>query len=288
MTYRKSPRRGMILLIVLGMLALFSLLAVTYVVFSSQSKTASIALANSSYRGTNSSTLMNQVVKQVVRGTNDKRSSLWGQSVLEDLYGRLLDRNGNAIAFTNAGVQVGNWPSDSALQRNQAVSLIGTQFIRFPIRLPNDDNAGTPIPTEEDSLRTRIITFVEGPLRGLSFRVVRHVTENPSTFNKLTITPANSVPPNVDPVANAFAPENRVMDQFLYIDFSDAPNAMVSVPAITGPPAFPPRQVSLREAVTTPVILNALFYLNTATGYRFILNTPMRSGTGYGRTAAYS
>lgn len=288
MTYRKSPRRGMILLIVLGMLALFSLLAVTYVVFSSQSKTASIALANSSYRGTNSSTLMNQVVKQVVRGTKDKRSGLWGQSILEDLYGPLLDRDGNAIAFTNAGVQVGNWPSDSAMQRNQAVSLIGTQFIRFPIRLPNDvDDMGTPIPTEEDSLRTRIITFVEGPLRGLSFRVVRHVTENPANLNKLTITPANTVPPNVDPVANAFAPEKRVMDQFLYIDFSDAPNTMVSVPAITGPPAFPPRQVSLREAVTTPVILNALFYLNATTGYRFILNTPMRSGTGYGRRAAY-
>lgn len=288
MIHRKSPRRGMILLIVLGMLALFSLLAVTYVVFAGQSRSASFVLANSAYRGTNSSTLMNQVVKQAVRGTQDKRSALWGQSLLEDLYGPMLDNNGNVIPFANAGVQVGNWPADGAIQRNQAVSLIGTQFIRFPIRLPNDDNAGTPIPTEEDSLRTRIITFVEGPLRGLSFRVVRHVTEDPSTLNKLTITPANTVPATVDLVASQIDPQNRVMDQFLYIDFSDAPNAMVSVPAITGPPSFPPRQVSLHEAVTTPVILNALFYLNEFSGYRFILNTPIRSGTGYGRAAAFS
>ena len=63
MAGRKSPRRGMILLIVLGMLALFSLLAVTYVVFSSQSKSASIVLANSEYRGTNNATLMNQVAR---------------------------------------------------------------------------------------------------------------------------------------------------------------------------------------------------------------------------------
>jgi hypothetical protein len=72
MTYHRTPRRGMVLLIVLGMLALFSLLAVTYVVFSSQSRQSSVVLANSDYRGTNNATLMNQVVKQVLRGTDEE------------------------------------------------------------------------------------------------------------------------------------------------------------------------------------------------------------------------
>lgn len=283
MTYRKSPRRGLVLLIVLGMLALFSLLAVTYVVFSSQSRTTSVALANSAYKGTNSSTLMNQVVKQVVRGTQDSKSPFWGQDILGDLYGPLIDNNGNLITFPNSGVQVGNWPSSTVGIRHQAATLIGTQFIRFPIRLPNDANSGTPRPTEEDSFRNRIITFIEGPLRGMTFRVVRHVTENPATANKLTITPAMTPPPG-DAVAFAFSPPERVMDQYFYIDYSDAANAVVTIPGT------PPRQVSLQEAITTPVLLNSLFYndMSAGPGYRFFINPVMRSGTGYGRANAFS
>lgn len=285
MTYHRTPRRGMVLLIVLGMLALFSLLAVTYVVFSSQSRSSSVVLANRDYRGTNHATLMNQVVKQVLRGTDDKKSGLWGQGVLEDLYGPLVDSSGNMISFPNAGIQVGNWPSDMAAQRNAMVTFVGGQFIRFPIRMPNDDNAGTPIPTEEDSLRNRIITFVEGPLRNMSFRVVRHVTEDPSTSppTKLTITPANS-PPATDTVANAFAPQNRVMDQYLYIDYSDFSSTVITVPGT------PPRQVQLQEIVNTPALLNAIFYpnINVGFGYRFFMNPVMRSGTGYGRTSHFS
>jgi hypothetical protein len=284
MTNRKSSPRGMVLLIVLGMLALFSLLAVTYVVFASQSRTSSVVLANSAYRGTNSSTLMNQVVKQVVRGTQDKQSGLWGQGLLEDLYGPLIDNNGNLIPFANAGVQVGNWPSDSQMQRNQLPLLIGTQFLRFPFRLPNDVSGTTPIPTEEDSLRSRIITFLEGPLAGMSFRVVRHVTEDASQTNhpKFTITPADPVTPADDQVASAIPPRQRVMDQFLYIDISSAPNAMVTIPGT------PPRQVTLRDAVNNSSLLAALFYQNINRGYRFFLNPMMRSGTGYGRAAAFS
>lgn len=292
MAGRKSPRRGMILLIVLGMLALFSLLAVTYVVFSSQSKSASIVLANSEYRGTNNATLMNQVARQIVRGTQDRYSSLRGHSLLDDLYGQTLSSSGTTIQFSNSTIQIGNWASDSLPIRNVQVQNFGNHgLVRFPVRLLNDLDGSNNPTMEEDSCRNRVLTFVDGPLAGMSFRVRRHVTED-SAGNKLVFTPATT-----DPFFPAFpvgpAANRRAMDHYFYIDIADAGNGIVTLPP--GPSGAFSLQVSLSDAISNSAFMQRLFYADPFTdptvpraGFRFFLNSSVRSGTGYGRTAAFS
>ncbi|MEY4566789.1 MAG: hypothetical protein RLY14_1759, partial [Planctomycetota bacterium] len=280
MNNRPTPRKGMILLIVLGMLALFSLLAVTYVVFSSQSRTASVALANRDYRGTNSSTLMDQVVKQVVRGTQDPGSALWGHDLLGDLYSHQVDGNGRPLYDLT---QVGNWPADGAILRNQAPILVSNQFVRFPIRLPNDVSGMNSVVTEEDSLTGRLITFTSGPLSGRTFRIVKHLADDMRAA-PLSLTPADPVPPAVDPEANGLAPQARVVENYIYIDLSEAENSLVQLPQI---PPVPPRSVSLRQAVSNPLALRSLFYNNNF-GHTFLINDPVRTGSGYGRSGQYS
>ncbi len=87
----RTEKRGLILLVVLGMLSLFSLLSVTYVVFSSSARTASLQMARRDFRGTPPDRLIDQAIRQVIRGTKDVDSVLWRQSLLEDLYGSLED-----------------------------------------------------------------------------------------------------------------------------------------------------------------------------------------------------
>lgn len=281
MNNRPTPRKGMILLIVLGMLALFSLLAVTYVVFSSQSRTASVALANRDYRGTNSSTLMDQVVKQVVRGTQDTGSALWGHDLLGDLYGHQVDGNGQPVYDLT---QVGNWPADGAISRHQQPIFVSNQFLRFPIRLPNDIAFGSPVVTEEDSLTGRLITFTGGPLAGRTFRIVKHVADD-MRAPPYNLTPADPVPPNVDPEANGLPPLLRVIENYIYIDISEAENSLVQLPQI---PPLPPRSVSLRQAAGNNIAIRSLFYNTNGSGYTFLINDPIRSGTGYGRSGIFA
>ena len=64
-------RSGLILLVVLGMLSLFSMLAITYVVFSSQSRSSSLTIARKEFRGTPPSRLMDEAAHQLLRGSSD-------------------------------------------------------------------------------------------------------------------------------------------------------------------------------------------------------------------------
>ena len=86
---RRRPARGLILLIALGMLALFSLLAVTYVVSAGSSKLASDATRvrsrglNIAFDGT-----ANKVAHSMLRGTNDQSSPFYMKDLLGDIYGR--------------------------------------------------------------------------------------------------------------------------------------------------------------------------------------------------------
>ncbi len=88
---RTLNRQGLVLLVVLGMLALFSLLTVTYVLFASQSRSASIALSRrSSFQASSTERpqfMFDEAIKQLIRGTTDSGSEMWGNSIMEDFYG---------------------------------------------------------------------------------------------------------------------------------------------------------------------------------------------------------
>ena len=88
-TSRKNPmaRRGLIILVVLGMLGLFSLLAVTFLLVASQSRFSAIALEKPHRYETPPDVVAELILKQIVRGTKDANSPFYGHDLLQDVYG---------------------------------------------------------------------------------------------------------------------------------------------------------------------------------------------------------
>ena len=160
---RRSQRQGLILLIVLGMLAMFTLLAVTYVVSAGTSRQGSLALAvkarggNISIKGT-----ARNVVKDVIRGTNNQKSPFYKTSLMEDVFGP------NPIK-----TQFGPYNSAINSVRRFYVPSTGVNLVKIavnPIALLNG-----PLSSFENEYNSRIITIQEGPLTGQSFRILKYV-----------------------------------------------------------------------------------------------------------------
>ncbi len=207
---RNSQRPGLILLVVLGMLALFSMLAVTYVVFASQSRATSVALSRKDVRGNKSyQPLFEEAIKQLVRGSDNPAVATYGHSLLGDLYG---DRDSKFItnptqsnpAYRQAALltirNVEYNPSNplqtspmtyDSLQRpmllgpstnNSGGVLANGHYLRIPLTPggygdPSSSTFPINLPMEHDVLNGRIVTFPEGngPLSGLSFRILRYI-----------------------------------------------------------------------------------------------------------------
>lgn len=186
----RTQRPGLILLVVLGMLALFSLLAVTYVVFAGQSRSASMALARSEIRGKKSHKgLMEEAIRALVRGPRSNsdidRPPMTFHDILGDLYGtespsslRIRNRQFNPV--------VNGAPSPMAYAATawQRPMILNGHFMRIPLEpgLPgnlqaNDDQNPSVLPAAHDVLNGRIVTFPQGsgPLTGQSFRIVRYI-----------------------------------------------------------------------------------------------------------------
>lgn len=180
----KRNRNGLILLVVLGMLALLSLLAVTYVVFASQTRATSVAHTRTNVRKAPVSPLLDEAVKQLIRGTTNPMSSMQSHDLLADLYG---------IAETNrlAG-GVGTFRIRTAPAAAEVPMLLGGEvsggnyvpgyFLRIPLEAPPNSQ----LPSDDDALNGRIVTFPpgNGPLSGYSFHILRYIG-NGSTASDL-------------------------------------------------------------------------------------------------------
>lgn len=189
-----SMRPGLILLVVLGMLALFSMLAVTYVVFASQSRATSVSLSRKDIRSTKTKPLFEEAIKELIRGTTNTSSSLYGHDLLGDVYGDAETLGMSNITIrdfqiTSSGPMPMTYDATGGLQRPMLLggdfvggTYIPGHFLRIPIGLLHSsgqvvDNNNNPLPVANDVLTGRIVTFLpgNGPLGGQSFRVVRYV-----------------------------------------------------------------------------------------------------------------
>ncbi len=184
---RGSGRRpGLILLVVLGMLALFSMLAVTYVVFSSQSRAASVALVRTEIRDNKSRrSLMDEAIKELIRGSTNPESAVQGHDLLGDLYGNAESVNPALFSIRSrqfdpeTGAPSGmNYDPVNGLQRPL---LLNGHYLRIPLE-PVDYFSPPVLPTAHDALNGRIVTFPEGngPLSGQSFHIVRYIGQVPT------------------------------------------------------------------------------------------------------------
>ena len=178
-----SSRRGILLLVVLSMLTLFLLLGTAYIVSANHYRKTNKILAkvteasNSSVDQVN---LLEEVLNQIVRDTNNQNSSLRFHSLLRDMYG-----NDGLLAEIN----VSNWAGGN-------VGLTGGQMIQFQLNLTTiTDQFGIPYsPTTKQLSQINhaynglVLTFLDGPVRGQSTRIVGYIpavtgaTPSPAIF----------------------------------------------------------------------------------------------------------
>jgi len=195
---RRSPR-GVILLVVLGMLTLFSVLAVSYLVFTARNRVASYNIAQAEISKIDSEKLVKDALKGILVGSNGPTSSLWGHAILADLYGMRDGVTGQVTPATNVGADLDTAPE----------ILLGDQFLRFPTTLHvsaeypfrrNDNEVDRRYPVYtgtytngptttsfpiDDSLNGRLLTFTDGPLAGLTMPIVRYFGDHRSSSNAM-------------------------------------------------------------------------------------------------------
>jgi hypothetical protein len=188
---RASSRDGIILLVVLGMLTLFSVLAVSYLVFTSRNRAAAISIQRAENRSLDPQPWLDNALEKLLVGDRGPDSSLWGHDLLGDLYGM------------RDAIQGQLTPSNEYVVPDDLVGpevLLG-EFVRVPTELyrsanyPNRrfDSAtlkeriyphnSTPAFSTDDELAGRILTFNEGPLAGLSMKIVRYFGDHRGATN---------------------------------------------------------------------------------------------------------
>ncbi|WP_068130501.1 hypothetical protein [Roseimaritima ulvae] len=156
----------MILLLVLGMLALFSLLTATYVIFTSQSRIASYSISQRNTRAVQPDAMLEQALGAVLVGSDSPSSAIFGNSLLRDKYGSDLItgnvRDANAFGATPNAGQPGWVVQDHffRIQTNLAPGGTAAERIRDGVDV-------------DDLLVGRYFTLKEGPLSHLTFRIVR-------------------------------------------------------------------------------------------------------------------
>ncbi|OYP32178.1 hypothetical protein CGZ80_20495 [Rhodopirellula sp. MGV] len=195
-----NKRSGIVLLIVLGMLSLFTVLVVSFVVFSSQMARTSAVNKLQKESEIPIDEAMTSIITKVISGTTNPRSALLGESLLEDLYGidglqlRVGHRRG-AVTRTNLPLTP-TIPGGMLLLPRSASGIPETTLFKFPTNLVQwfDDGATvlaaspgaqelSPVSTDQfhvqvrpdldDVFAGRLVTFDAGPLAGVTFRVIR-------------------------------------------------------------------------------------------------------------------
>ena len=169
----RKPRRGIVLLMVLSLLVLFLLMGVTFLIVSSQFLKGAEAQANVALRRQDPESQLEQVLYQLLCGTNVP-SSIQGHGILEDLYG--ADSVKGTVVATN--VYAPN-PDGQLLQIEYTV------------------NGTTPNPRVYDNYYAgRVLTMLSGPARNVSSRILRSNT-NIGTSNEFILVEALGPVPDV-------------------------------------------------------------------------------------------
>ena len=186
-TRRRRP--GVILLVVLGMLTLFSVLGISYLVYTSNQRASSVAINRAERSLPDHQPWVDEALRRLLVGSDGPESSLWGHDLLGDLYGSRDVIRGQLTR------------SDQFVVPDNLVApevLLG-EFVRVPTELyraaqypnrrvdvaPERIYPDTAAPTfkTDDELAGRILTFTDGPLAGLSMKIVRYFGDHIGATN---------------------------------------------------------------------------------------------------------
>ena len=152
----RDERRGVLLLVVLGLLTIFTLLAVTFVIVARQSAIASREQIKAEQREDPPQVLLNSALMQVLRGTDDRRSVIGPHSISEDMYG-----SDGETFFVQPSIDP---------------TFAGGQFLTFNLSESRINGQSTPTLRLEEDIEDyyngRVATFLDGPAAGQSTRIV--------------------------------------------------------------------------------------------------------------------
>lgn len=178
----KHSRRGLVLLVVLGMLTLFSLLIVTFVVLSSNSKKDSVAINTIQMRVPDHRAISDLAIKQIIRGTTDPSSAIFKHSLLEDISQNFYASDAYGLTIQQS-LRGGFRPDPTA----DAVALFGGTFLKLPLdpalvigTLNSNTDPYMMSSVPDDAYNGRLITMLGGPLQNQTFRIVRYIGDRGS------------------------------------------------------------------------------------------------------------
>lgn len=162
MTIRRNApsRKGVVLLLVLALLSVFGLIVLAYVVLTGHTRRGAEAAKRFQEQYDPPEQTLMQVAMEVIRGSNNPRSSIWCHSLLEDIYG---ERFATGTVPNNVPVQ----------------PVAGGQLWAFVANVANPERwVGS------------VITFLDPPLAGISSRVVEYNAQG----NLVHIVAPESIP----------------------------------------------------------------------------------------------
>lgn len=310
---RPARPRGIVLLIVLGMLSLFTVLIVSFVVYSSQSAQSSVASQERRIDEILPAPPIEAAVLQMIAGTDDHKSAAYGASLLEDFYGvdGVMLRVGHKRTLAGPPIiPTANGPSGAVPGGQLLQPLIGnvpqTTLFKFPTSLTywnEDGDAGqadlvqrndarpyyatlrTNLTAHLDDVITgRVVTFDEGPLKNKSFRVIRYFgIENGTDDNGVSISNnpeyclAGNIVIDLSELGTETVIINGVPEQ-LYTVAANYPNALLYSTGDDGEPGRAGFDDNGSGGTDDPTEIGA--FNSDDVGYRFVLNGGVFNGYG--------
>jgi hypothetical protein len=198
--HKRPSRRGIILLVALGLLALFGILIAAYLTFASDSRKAAFNSARRDFRTRDPEHSLHDAMMQILRGTTDPSSALFRQDLLGDYYGYHstemavsaadVNTNGERLAVTALHPLPPLGPQQfPGNDRNRGVLSIGANMVKVPLHFTTAQPFGAPLNTTpenihnsatfvspwnlDDALTGRTVTLLAGPLQGMTLPIDR-------------------------------------------------------------------------------------------------------------------
>jgi len=152
-----KDRRGVLLLIVLALLALFGVTAVGFYIVATSGKRSADATVRTAQNTERPDNLLNEALAQVLRGTNNTQSAIGPHSLLEDMYGN------NTLTG-----EITSSPQPIAPTYNTSGEVTEGQINEIPCSVKDADG-------NVKDIRDRVgcvLTFISGRSKGRSTRII--------------------------------------------------------------------------------------------------------------------
>ncbi len=155
-------RRGVVLLVILGLLALFGMVAVTFIVITGHQRRAALTSARLEQFADPPTRALEEAMYQVIRGSENPASVLRHHGLLEDIYGH-RGQIGVMVSDPNLGLSVSFLAPSPPNADGQLLTFA-------PIQSYSSGGAA-PLPSPYQYVGC-VITGLDGPITGRSTRIV--------------------------------------------------------------------------------------------------------------------